>query len=80
MSPELFIKPFQDCGYILDIFLSFLPHVKDWTVFARAQDILEHKESTSKKHAKTEWVPDVMILDIADTGSTILRTGLASVK
>lgn len=40
-SPDLFIKPLQDCRCIFNILLSFLPHVKYWTILARTQNILK---------------------------------------
>lgn len=75
--PKFFIEPFQDCRCVLDIFLRLLPHVKDGTVFARTQDILEYPMSRCDRDVRRQPVPGVAILDIAGTESTILRIGLA---
>jgi hypothetical protein len=76
--PEFVIKPFKHGNAIFDVLLRFLPHIKDRTIPARAQDVLEvssgHQSSDDPWHQLIDsFSPDGAILGTVDIASRAWR-------
>jgi hypothetical protein len=39
--PDIRVKALKNCASIVNVLLCLLSHVKDWAVFARAQNVLD---------------------------------------
>lgn len=72
------LTTFENDGRVSDVLLSFLSHVKDGTIFTRAQHVLLTHDKISEwarvdreKEREREDTPDVENLDIFDIESII---------